>query len=135
MPIGAPQQQPQPGQVPGQPTAPQPPFGQTPATQPTANRGAEAAAMQKLAMAVKLLGDAFVQAGATSELGQGIMKHLSGLAKLVPVGASTPATERNGVEQMALKNAQQNQMMQQMAQQRAMAQQQGGQQQQMPRAA
>jgi hypothetical protein len=67
--------------------------------------------MQKLAMAVKLLGDAFVQAGATSELGQGIMKHLAGLAKLVPAGASTATSERNTLEQAQLKNAQQNQMM------------------------
>ena len=75
--------------------------------------------MQKLAIAVKLLGDAFAQAGANSELGQGIMKHLSGLTKLVPVGASTPAGDRNQMEQMALKHAQQNQMMERMAQQRA----------------
>lgn len=88
---------------------------------PTANKGMEAGAMQKLALAVKLLGDAFVQAGATSELGQGIMKHLSGLAKLVPAGASSPAGERNGIENMAMKNAQQNQMMQQMRQQKMQA--------------
>lgn len=117
MPLGA---QPPAQMQPGQPGAQQPqaPFGQTSATQPTPNRGAEAAAMQKLAMAVKLLGDAFVQAGATSELGQGIMKHLSGLSKLVPVGASSPATERNNIEQMAMQNSQQNRMM---AQQRAAA--------------
>lgn len=107
-----------------------PPFGQTSAAQPTANKGNEAAAMQKLAMAVKLLGDAFSSAGPMSELGQGIMKHLAGLAKLVPVGASTPATERNQMQDMALKNAQQNQMVQQMRQQQAAGQ--GGQKPGMP---
>lgn len=98
-----------------------PPFGSSPATQPTPNRGAEAAAMQKLAMGVKLIGDAMAQAGAASELGQNIMKHLQGLAKLVPVGGSTPTSDKNTLEQAQLKNAQQNQMMQQMQAQRAQA--------------
>lgn len=114
------------GQIPGQPTpAPvvpkEPPFGQSSATQPTPNRGNEAGALQKLAMAVKLLGDAFSQAGATSELGQGIMKHLSGLAKLVPPGTSTPASENNTLQNVALKNAQQNRAMEMMRAQRAQA--------------
>lgn len=117
------------GQPPGQPAAP---FGQSPATQPTPNKGAEAAAMQMVAMAVNVLGQALVKAGASSELGQGIMKHLSGLSKLVPPGASTPTTERNTLEQAQLRNAQQNQMMQRMQQG---AGQPGAQQQQMPRAA
>lgn len=88
--------------------------------------------MQMVAMAVNVLGQALVKAGASSELGQGIMKYLSGLSKLVPPGASTPTTERNTLEQAQLRNAQQNQMMQRMQQG---AGQPGAQQQQMPRAA
>jgi hypothetical protein len=95
-------------------------MGQTPATQSTPNRGSEAGALQKLAVAVKLLGDAFSQAGATSELGQGILKHLSGLAKLVPVGSSSPAGDKNTMDQAQLRNAQQNQQM--MAMRQAMMQ-------------
>lgn len=100
------------GQKPAQPQGA--PFGQSPATQPTPNKGAEAAAMQMVAMAVNVLGQAMVKAGAASELGQGIMKHLAGLSKLVPPGASSPTTEKNTLEQAQLRNAQQNQMMQQM---------------------
>lgn len=110
--------------MPGQPGQPQAPFGQSPATQPTPNKGAEAAAMQMVAMAVNVLGQAMVKAGASSELGQGIMKHLAGLSKLVPPGASSPTTEKNTLEQAQLRNAQQNQMMQQMRQPQAGAPQQ-----------
>lgn len=95
---------------------------------PTANKGAEAAAMQKLAMGVKLIGDAFAAAGATSELGQKILEVLPKLSKMVPMGASTPASERNTMQDMAMKNAQENNMMQRFRQQ-AMA---GGQKPPMP---
>lgn len=75
--------------------------------------------MQKLAMAAKLIGDAFAAAGATSEIGQKIMKFLPKLTELIPPGASTPASERNTMQDVAMKNAQQNQMMQQFRQQQA----------------
>ena len=110
----APQMPAQPGQPPA--AGGQAPFGQSSAMGPTPNRGAEAQAMQKLAMAVKLVGDALGAAGATSELGQEILKFLPKLSKLVAPGASTPASEKNGIDQMAMKNAQQNQAMQQMRQ-------------------
>jgi hypothetical protein len=111
--------------APAQPGAkPAAPFGQTSAMAPTANKGAEAAAMQKLAMGVKLVGDAFAAAGATSELGQKILEILPKLSKLVPAGASTPATERNTMQDMAMKQAAQNQQMQQFRQQQMAAQQQ-----------
>ena len=120
---------PQPQQAaPAQPGAkPAAPFGQTSAMAPTPNKGAEAAAMQKLAMGVKLIGDAFAAAGATSELGQKILEVLPKLSKMVPLGASTPASERNTMQDVAMKNAQQNQAMQQFRQQQAVAQQGGSQ--------
>lgn len=108
----------QPQAAPAQPGAkPAAPFGQTSAMAPTANKGAEAAAMQKLAMGVKLISDAFSAAGATSELGQKILEILPKLSKMVPMGASTPASERNTMQDMAMKQAQQNQQMQQFRQQ------------------
>ena len=83
--------------------------------------------MQKISMVVKLLGDALGQAGATSELGQEILKVLPKLSKLVAPGSSTPASEKNVMEQTAMKNAQQNQQMQMLRQQQAKAAQGGGQ--------
>jgi len=93
----------------------------------TPNRGAEAGAMQKLSMAVKILGDALGQAGATSELGQKILEVLPKLSKLAVPGSSTPASEKNTLEQTAMKNAQQNQQMQMMRAQQMKAAQGGGQ--------
>lgn len=77
--------------------------------------------MQKLSMCVKLLGDALGQAGATSEVGQKILEILPKLSKMVTPGASTPASEKNNIEQMSMKNAQQNQQMQMLRQQQAKA--------------
>src|ERR1700676_1492954 len=80
------------------------PFGVSSATQQTPNRGGEAAAMQILAEAVKMVTEALNKAGPTSELGQGIMKHLQGLSKLVPPGTSSPASSKNVMEQTAMRN-------------------------------
>lgn len=73
--------------------------------------------MQRLGMIVKQLGDLIPMLGATSEIGQAVMKAVQNLAKHVPPGAVTPASEKNTLEQLALKNAQQNQTVQQMRQQ------------------
>ena len=85
--------------------------------------------MQILAEAVKMVTEALNKAGPTSELGQGIMKHLQGLSKLVPPGTGTPASSRNVMEQAAMRNASQNASVQQMRQQ---AMQGGGQKPPMP---
>ena len=121
-PPGAPQQQ------------PQPPAGVSPATGPTPNRGYEAAAAQRLGVVIKQLEELVSLAGATSEVGQAALKMLNIGVKLVPAGSVTPAAQKNNIEQMAMKNAQQNQQMQALKQQQA----QGGQAQQpaqMPKAA
>lgn len=70
--------------------------------------------------------------GATSEVGQAALKMLNIGVKLVPAGAVTPAAQKNSLDQMQMKNQQQNQQMQALK-----AQSQQGQQpaQQMPQAA
>ena len=89
-------------------------MGATSATQPTPNRGGEAAAIQVLGNVSQLLTHALSQAGATSELGQKIHKLLGDVIKLAPPGSSSPAGQKNVMDQAQLRNAQQNQMAQQM---------------------
>ena len=103
------------------------PFGSSPATQQTPNRGSEAKAMQLLAMAAKFLDQAYAAAGGASELGQKIHKPMGEINKLMVPGASTPASERNAMEEAQMKNAQNNQQMQQLRQQRMQSMQGGGQ--------
>jgi hypothetical protein len=101
-----------PGQVPGQPQAPQAPFGSTPAVAPTANRGHEAAGLQKLGAALQNLTDALPLLGAGSEPGQALLDMIKKLAKFVPPGTMTPAANRNQLEATAQKQGQNNQQMQ-----------------------
>ena len=118
--------------TPGAPQPQQPPAGVSQATGPTPNKGYEAAAAQRLGLVIKQLEELVSLAGATSEVGQAALKMLNIGVKLVPAGSVTPASAKNNIEQMAMKNAQQNQQMQ------ALKAQQGGQQQQpaqMPQAA
>ena len=74
-------------------------------------------------MAVKILTELLPMAGVSSEIGMAVMKALPQLAKFVPPGSSTPASERNQMEQMMMRNVQQGGQMQQL---RAQAGQQGG---------
>ena len=59
-------------------------------------------------------------AGATTDIGKACLDALNKLVKYVPAGSVSPASAKNNIEQMAMKNAQQNQQMQ------ALKQQQGG---------
>jgi hypothetical protein len=97
----------------------QPPFGQSGATQPTPNKGFEAAGLQRLGMAVKQLEMLVPMLGSGSEVGKDVLKALNMLVKHVPVGGSSPAAEKNQIEQMAMQNAQRSQQVQQMRQQPA----------------
>ena len=121
------------------PKQPQAPFGQSPATGPTPNKGFEAAAAQRLGLVIKQLEELVSMSGATSEIGQAALKMLNIGVKMVPAGSVSPAAAKNNIEQMAMKNQQQNQQMQALKAQRAGGQpgQQPGQQpaQQMPQAA
>lgn len=83
-------------------------------TGPTPNKGYEAAAIQRLGGIVNQLTEMLPMIGATSEIGQAIMKGISLFAKHVPPGASTPASEQNNIQRMAQQNQQNMQMAQQM---------------------
>lgn len=117
--------------MPTAPSAPQqqqqPPFGASPATGPTPNKGFEAAAAQRMGLVVKQLTELVSLAGATSEIGQAALKMLNIGVKMVPAGSVSPAGEKNNIEQMAMRNAQQNQQMQALKAQQAQGGQQGGQ--------
>lgn len=99
-----------PAPAPGQPQ--QAPFGVSPATGPTPNKGYEAAGLQKLGIVVKLLMDIAQTAGVGSDVGKAALEATTKLAKFVPSGSVNPAGEKRGIEQMAMKNAQGNAQMQ-----------------------
>lgn len=109
----------------------QPPFGSSGATQPTANKGFEAAGLQRLGMVVKQLEQLIPMLGSGSEIGKDVLKALNSLVKHVPPGGASPAAEKNNIEQMAMQNAQRAQQAQQMRQSQGG----GGGAAQMPRAA
>jgi hypothetical protein len=115
---------PAPGAAPpgGQPQ--QPPFGQTPATGATPNKGYEAAGLQELGVIVKQMEKILPQLGASSEPGQAILKALNSLVKFVPAGSVTPAAQKNSIEAQQRNMAQNNQQM--MALKQRMMQGQGG---------
>ncbi len=98
--------------APGQPPAKQAPFGSSPATGPTPNRGYEAAAAQKLGLVLKQLGELIPLAGATSEMGMAIMDMIKKGSKYVPQGSVTPAAEKNQIDNMAMQNTKNNAQMQ-----------------------
>ena len=122
-----------PAPVPGQsPQQPQAPFGQTPVTAPTPNRGHEAAGLQALGIALKKLQEIVPLVNVSSDIGQFLLDTIKKGAKFIPAGAVTPAAERNNLEQTAMKQGQNNQMMQQL---KTMGQPQGGAQPPQPKAA
>ncbi len=95
----------------------QPPFGQSPVTGPTPNKGFEAAAAKRVGLVIKQLTDTLSLAGATSDLGKDILKAINMLVKHVPSGSTTPGDERANIERMSMQNTQNSQMQQQMRQQ------------------
>jgi len=97
-------------------------MGASPATGPTPNRGFEAAGLQKMGMVVKLLEEIIATSGAVSEVGKAALEMLNKGVKLVPAGSVSPAAEKNNINQMAMKNSQNNQQMQMLRQQQAGAQ-------------
>jgi len=62
--------------------------------------------MQRLGLVIKQLTDILPLAGATSDIGKTVLDVLGKLAKHVPAGSNTQASERNAIDQMAMKNAQ-----------------------------
>lgn len=78
--------------------------------------------MQKMGSVVKMLEEIIGQAGATSEVGKAALECLNKLVKLVPAGSVSPAAQKNNIDQMAMRNAQNNQQMQALRQQMAQGQ-------------
>ena len=94
----------------GQPA--QPPFGSTPATGSTPNKGYEAAGLQKLGVVVKQLEALLPEVGASSDVGKAVLDSLNKLVKFVPNGSVTPAAQKNSIEAQQRQMAQGNQQMQ-----------------------
>ena len=97
---------------------PQPPFGATPATGSTPNKGYEAAGLQKLGVVVKQLEALLPEVGAGSDVGKAVLDSLNKLVKFVPAGSVTPAAQKNSIEEQQRKMAQNNQQMQAVQQMR-----------------
>lgn len=89
----------------------QAPFGSSPVTGPTPNKGFEAAAGQRMGLIVKQLQDMLQMVGAGSEIGKTVLKMLNMGVKLVPSGSVTPAAERSNLERMQMQNTQNNQQL------------------------
>jgi len=89
-------------------------MGVSPATGPTPNKGYEAAAMQRVGVVLNALTEVLPMAGATSDVGKAILDAIKILAKVVPPGSVSPQGQKNSIDQMQQKNAQQQSMMKQM---------------------
>jgi len=94
------------------------PFGGSSASQATPNAGYEAAAMQRVGVFIKQVQDAMNMVGATSEIGQKLLKVLNILVGMVPAGTVSPAAEKNMLEQAQMRNTQNQATAQQLKQQR-----------------
>jgi hypothetical protein len=100
------------------PTPGKEPFGGSSASQATPNAGYEAAALQRVGVIVKQVQDLMNLVGATSETGQGLLKALNILVKMVPAGTVSPNAEKNMLEQAQMRNTQNMATAQQLKQQR-----------------
>ena len=116
---------PVPGAPGGQPPQ-QPPFGSTPATGSTPNKGYEAAGLQKLGVLVKQMETMLPELGASSDAGKVVLECLNKLVKFVPSGSVTPAAQKNSIEAQQRAMAQNNQQMQALKQQQMQKAQGGG---------
>ena len=84
---------------PGAGTQPgQPPFGSSPVSAPTPNRGLQAAALAQVVWAVRLLEKALPGIGAATPAGKDIMKAISNLTKHIPAGAASPGMEQTALQ-------------------------------------
>ena len=109
----------------GQPPAP--PFGSTPATGATPNKGYEAAGLQKLGVLLKQMEGILPEVGAGSDVGKVLLDCMTKIAKFVPSGSVTPAAQKNSIEAQQRSMAQNNQQMQAIQQMRQRQAQGGGQ--------
>src|SRR5262249_40403441 len=106
--------------APGQPGQQgQPPFGSSPATQPTKNAGYEAVAQKRVALILDGIAETIPLAGPSSELGIALTEAMRKLAKFAQPGAVTPAGKQNALRSAMTRNQQQGALMQQLKQQAA----------------
>lgn len=96
-----------------------PPFGSSPITGATPNRGLEAAALQKVGLLATAASQIISEVGATSEIGRELSTILSKLLKLVPPGTVSNASERDQLQKMLYGNTQRGMQMQQLKQRNA----------------
>lgn len=92
--------------------AQQAPFGQSPATGPTPNKGFEAAALKRVGLVTKQLTELLQLADASTDLGKDVLKALNMLVKHVPSGSVSPADEKGEMQRRQMANTQNNQQMQ-----------------------
>lgn len=94
------------GTMPGQP-----PFGSSPATSPTPDRGSQVKALSQLRVAVRILEMLVPTLGAGSEPGQAVLKAITTLSKFVPPGSTAGGVEKNTMQDLLMQQAQQSPMM------------------------
>ena len=87
-------------------------MGVSPVSGPTPNKGYEAAGLQQLGVIMKDLEKVIPMLGASSDAGAAALKALTAIAKFVPAGSVSPASQTNMYEQARMKSIQQNQQMQ-----------------------
>lgn len=83
-------------------TAPgQPPFGSSPMTAPTPNRGMQGEGLALVAEAKRMLEKAVSMPGlgAETDIGQAILKSLESIGKVLPEGTVTPGMQNAGMQQ------------------------------------
>ena len=85
----------------------QPPIGSSPATQPVANRGLQAAGLAKLSVVVKQLESLLPVFGAGSDAGKAVLESLNKLSKHVAPGSVSQGVEQSQMMQMLMQARQQ----------------------------
>ncbi len=84
----------------------------------TPNKGFEAAGIQKLGVIVKEMESLIPMLGTGTEAGKAVLEALGKLAKHIPTGAVSPASQRNVTQEMMMKAQQNGAMQQQLDKQR-----------------
>lgn len=78
----------------------QPPIGSSPATQPVANRGMQAAGLAKVQVAVHILESVLPMLGAGSEAGKAVLDSLNKLSKHVAPGSISSGVQQSSMMEM-----------------------------------
>ena len=87
-------------------TTGQPPFGSSPVSQPTPNRGMEAAGLARLSVVVRLLEEVVPLLGVSTPPGKDVIKALNTLAKHIPAGSVPPGVQQSTLQALMQKNQQ-----------------------------